>query len=213
MLQPRARIAFNTRGALAARHSIAEQPGNRRKERAFLDIISERAKGYRVYTLLCFTLCHAIGHDTWEFRHLGNPAAIRLPIELDRERGEPRWLFNDLFHTFIIPQAHAAGGAGRVLSWSRMVEIHGDKVKRDGQVVGYVEGVYVRDHNYKKIGFVDAAYIRDMLGKKLAYIEGEYLYSYDNRKTRTDLDAINKAVTGDALPELMRCAVYQLIGA
>ncbi len=94
-----------------------------------------------------------------------------------------------------------------------MIEIEGGKVRRDGQVIGYVEEEYVRDHNYEKIGYVSDGYVKDMEGKKLSYIEGEYLYSYDSRSAHTELDKINEAVKGDAVPEIMRCAVYQLIGA
>lgn len=94
-----------------------------------------------------------------------------------------------------------------------MIEIEAGKVRRDGQIIGYVEGEYVRDHNYEKIGYVSGDYIHDMTGRKLSYIEGEYLYSYDSRSARTELDKINEAIKGDAVPEIMRCAVYQLIGA
>ncbi len=93
-----------------------------------------------------------------------------------------------------------------------MVEIQKDKVLRDGQTVGYVEGDYIYDHNYTKVGYVDGDYVKDMTGAKLAEISGEYLESYsDNAKT--ELDQINESVKGDAVPEIVRCAVYQLIGA
>jgi hypothetical protein len=94
-----------------------------------------------------------------------------------------------------------------------MLEIYGEKIKRDGQEVGYIEGNYIYDHSYNKVGYVDGNYLHDMNGNKVAYIEGEYLYSYASRDNKTELDTVNATIKGGELSELMRCAVYQFIGA
>ena len=95
-----------------------------------------------------------------------------------------------------------------------MLQISGDKVRRDGAIVGYIEGMYIKGHDYKPLGyFKDDQHIYDVTGKPVAYIDGEYLYAYTSRSSRTELDKINKAIKGDVLSEIARCAVYQLIGA
>lgn len=94
-----------------------------------------------------------------------------------------------------------------------MLEISGDKVMRDGQTVGYVIGTYIKDHAYKDLGYYEGNHVHDKGGKKVAYIEGEYLYPQESRSSYTELDKVNKAIEGGALPEIAKCAVYLLIGA
>ena len=86
MLQPQERSAFSTREALAARHPITKQAGYRRKERTLFYIVSKRTKCDSIDMLLRFAFCRAIGHHASELRDFGDPAAIILSIELDRER-------------------------------------------------------------------------------------------------------------------------------
>lgn len=83
---------------------------------------------------------------------------------------------------------------------------------RDGAIVGYVEGIYVKGPDYKNIGYFQDNYIFDALGKKVAYINGDYVYDNANPKSYTDLGKVRKAFKDDALPDIARCAIYQLIG-
>lgn len=93
-----------------------------------------------------------------------------------------------------------------------MLQISGDKVRRDGAVVGYLEGIYIKGPDYKNVGYFQDNYVYDALGKKLAYINGDYLYDYANQKSYTDLGKVRKAFKGDELSDIARCAIYQLIG-
>jgi len=94
-----------------------------------------------------------------------------------------------------------------------MLTVSAGRVQRDGKLVGYVEGIYVKGPDYKNIGYFQDNYIYDAAGKRVAYINGDYLYDYANSSSYTELKRVRKAFKGDDLSDITRAAIYQLIGA
>jgi len=94
-----------------------------------------------------------------------------------------------------------------------MIQIDGDRIKRGGQIVGYIDGYHIKDRDYKNLGYYEGNYIYDETGKKLSYIESDWLYSYASRSSYTKLEDITKDFPGSVLPEIVKCAIFQLLGA
>lgn len=94
-----------------------------------------------------------------------------------------------------------------------MLKIDGERITQAGALVGYIEGMYIKDEEGKKLGYFEGNYVFDENGKKLSYIEGDRLYSYESRSSYVELTKVNEKMEASVLPEIARCAVYQLIGA
>lgn len=93
-----------------------------------------------------------------------------------------------------------------------MIKINGNDIYRDNQKIGYIDEKYIKSHEGDKLGYFDQKYVYDIHGKKLAYVYGRNLVSQSDNDVKTDIDEINKSITGGVLPEIGRCAIYMLLG-
>ena len=79
------RIAFSTREALAARHSITEDARYRSEERSLFYTVCKCSQSYGIDTLECVAFCRTIGHDARELRDFSNPTAVLLALKFNDE--------------------------------------------------------------------------------------------------------------------------------
>jgi len=95
-----------------------------------------------------------------------------------------------------------------------MVNIAGNEIRRDGDIIGYIDGNYIRDNENNRLGYFDENqnYVYDQNANPIAYIDGGYLYSYASRSSYVDLDKINAGISGGVLPEIGKCAIYEFLG-
>jgi len=93
-----------------------------------------------------------------------------------------------------------------------MIKINGNDIYRDSQKIGYIDDNYIKSHDGDKLGYFDQKYVYDLHANKLAYIYGRNLVSQSDNDVKTDIDEINKFITGGVLSEIGRCAIYMLLG-
>ena len=79
------RIAFSTREALAARHSITEDARYRSEERSLFYTVRKCSQSYGIDTLECVAFCRAVSHNTRELRYFSNPATVLLAVKFHNE--------------------------------------------------------------------------------------------------------------------------------
>jgi hypothetical protein len=94
-----------------------------------------------------------------------------------------------------------------------MLKINGHEIWRGGEKVGFIDGNYIRAHDWKKLGYFEGNHIYNMMGKKIAYIEGDHLYEADGSNIKISLDKVNESITEGLITEICKCAIYILIGA
>lgn len=93
-----------------------------------------------------------------------------------------------------------------------MINIIGNEIRRDNEIIGYIDGNYIRNHKNERVGYFEENYVRDANTNKLGYIDGEYFYSQTSRSSFVELDKINAGISGGVIPEIGKCAIYELLG-
>ena len=93
-----------------------------------------------------------------------------------------------------------------------MLKINGHEIWRGGEKVGFIDGNYIRAHDWKKLGYFEGNFVHDVMGHKLAYINGDHLYTESSAGVRISLDKVNESIVGGLLTEIGKCAIYILIG-
>jgi len=90
------------------------------------------------------------------------------------------------------------------------MKIYDNKVWRDGQKLGWIDGIYIRaEADGHKLGYFEHNFVYNMEGHKVAYIYENEL-RFENGQASVQLEHINEAIEGTASP-LEKCAVYVLI--
>jgi len=92
-----------------------------------------------------------------------------------------------------------------------MVKIVGNDVWRNGEKIGFIDGIHVRTHDGKRVGYFEGNYVYNEDGDRTAYIEEDHLVSYGGG-ARIPLDKVNESIEGGVLPEIGKCAIYVLLG-
>jgi hypothetical protein len=90
-----------------------------------------------------------------------------------------------------------------------MIKIFDNKVWRDGEKIGWIEGSHVRDMGDKKLGYFENDFIYNMDGRKVAYLQENEL-KYENSMNAVPLERVNGMIEGN-FPMLMKCAVKVLL--
>jgi hypothetical protein len=89
-----------------------------------------------------------------------------------------------------------------------MIKIVDGKIWRDGQKIGWIDGVHVRAENNEKLGYINGEYIYNEAGRKVAYIH-ENTLEFENGNPAVPVQHVNEHVLGTQ-PVLMKCAVHVL---
>jgi hypothetical protein len=91
-----------------------------------------------------------------------------------------------------------------------MIKIIDDKIFRDGQKLGWIDGAHIRsEENGAKLGYVQSPFIFNEDGHKIAYMRENQLM-FENGQSPIPLEHINAEVEG-TYPLLTKCAVYVLL--
>jgi hypothetical protein len=91
-----------------------------------------------------------------------------------------------------------------------MMKIFDNKIWRDGQKIGWIDGNHVRtDQGNQKLGYFENNFIYNMEGHKVAYVYENEL-RFENGGTAVPLEHINEEIEG-AVPLLEKCAVHVLL--
>ncbi len=91
-----------------------------------------------------------------------------------------------------------------------MIKILDNELWRGSDKIGWLELNSVFDENGRKVGYFHGNDIFNADGNKIAYIVGNRLQSMDGREVYAD--DIMEHVSGSAVPDITRAAVYLLIG-
>lgn len=91
-----------------------------------------------------------------------------------------------------------------------MIKILGNELWRGSDKIGWLELNSVFDENGRKVGYYHDNDIFDAEGDKVAYIVGNRLHTMDGREVYAD--DIMEHVSGGSAPDIVRAAVYLLIG-
>jgi hypothetical protein len=90
------------------------------------------------------------------------------------------------------------------------MKIFDNKIWRDGQKIGWIDGSHVRAANdNRKLGYFENNFIYNMAGHKVAYIFENEL-RFENGGVSVPLEKINEEIEG-AVPLLEKCAVHVLL--
>ncbi len=90
-----------------------------------------------------------------------------------------------------------------------MIKIFDNKIWRDGEKIGWIEGTHIRDMSDKRLGYFENNFIYNMDGRKVAYIWENEL-KYENSMSPVELEHINAMIEGN-FPILTKCAVKVLL--
>ena len=90
------------------------------------------------------------------------------------------------------------------------MKIFDNKIWRDGQKIGWIDGIYIRaEADNRKLGYFENNFIYNMEGHKVAYpFENEL--RFENGGAAVPLEKVNEEVEG-AVPMLQKCAVHVLL--
>ncbi len=90
----------------------------------------------------------------------------------------------------------------------------GHELWRGGEKAGYIYENHVVTHDGKKLGYFSGEFVYDIGGHKLAHIDGNHLYSYGRGdEEKIDLEKINEVIVGGTYPQIVKCAIYVLLGS
>ena len=90
------------------------------------------------------------------------------------------------------------------------MKIYDNKVWKDGQKIGWIDGIHIRaEADGHKLGYFENNFIYNEAGHKVAYIHENELM-FENGQSSLQLEHINQAIEGTA-PLLEKCAVYVLM--
>ncbi len=90
-----------------------------------------------------------------------------------------------------------------------MIKIVDGKIWRDGQKIGWIDGVHIRAENDVKLGWINGNKIYNQAGHEIAYIEENEL-KFENGNSSKPIEEINQKVLGTQ-PLIMKCAVHVLL--
>ncbi len=90
------------------------------------------------------------------------------------------------------------------------MKIFDNKVWRDGQKIGWIDGNHIRlETDNRKLGYFENNFIYNMEGRKIAYLFENEL-RFENGATTIPVEKINEEIEG-AVPLLEKCAVHVLL--
>jgi hypothetical protein len=90
-----------------------------------------------------------------------------------------------------------------------MIKIVDNKIWKDGEKVGWIDGHHVRAQDGTKLGYCQDNFVYNDAAHKLAYIHENELVM-QNGESSTPLEKINEEVEGE-YPILMKCTVWVLL--
>jgi len=93
-----------------------------------------------------------------------------------------------------------------------MLRMMGNKILKNGEQIGRVEGSRVYAKGDKKLGYFDRDDIFNMEGDKVAYVQGNYLYLKRDNDIKVSLDDVRENIEGGTIETIAKCAIYILIG-
>jgi hypothetical protein len=83
-----------------------------------------------------------------------------------------------------------------------------NKIWKDGQKIGRIDGPHVRDVSDNKLGYFENNIIYNEAAHKIAYIHEDELV-FENGQPSISLEHINTEIEG-TMPLLAKCAVHVL---
>jgi hypothetical protein len=89
------------------------------------------------------------------------------------------------------------------------MKIFDNKIWRDGEKIGWLDGEHVRNHEDQKLGYFQNGIIYNEAGHKVAYIFENELKLQDGGAS-IQLEHINHEIEGTA-PMIEKCAVHVLM--
>ncbi len=89
-----------------------------------------------------------------------------------------------------------------------MIKIFDNKIWKDGEKIGWLDGTHLRNMEDVKLGYFEDGYIYNIEARKVAYIYENEL-RYENGASATQLESINEMIEGN-FPILTKCAVKVL---
>jgi len=93
--------------------------------------------------------------------------------------------------------------------YTGLMKIYDNKIWRDGEKIGWIDGNHIRNHDDQKLGYFQDNFIYNMEGRKVAYILENEL-KFENGNESIQLEHINSEIEGTA-PLLEKCAVHVLM--
>lgn len=89
------------------------------------------------------------------------------------------------------------------------MKVFENKIWRDGQKIGWIDGNHIRDHADQRLGYFENNFVYNQAGHKVAYILENEL-KFENGNASIPLEHINTEIEGTA-PLLSKCAVHVLM--